>query len=111
MLIRIVHMYFTTESAEKFLEIFNESAGMIRNMEGCTRLELLHDIDDGNHYSTLSHWYNAAHLDHYRNSPLFRNVWGRVKPLFVRKPVAYSMYAFDDNSRGAYTDSGATQMI
>jgi heme-degrading monooxygenase HmoA len=92
-------MYFTKEGAEKFLEIFNESASMIRNMEGCAHLELLRDINDGNHYSTLSHWNSAAHLDNYRNSPLFRNVWGRVKPLFIRNPVAYSMDIVDDHRR------------
>jgi quinol monooxygenase YgiN len=84
-------MYFTADGVEKFLEIFKESADAIRQMEGCTYLELLIDIDDRCHYTTLSHWDNAKHLNDYRNSPLFRNVWGRVKPLFARRPIACSL--------------------
>ena len=98
-------MYFTTEGAEKFLDIFNESASMIRSMEGCAHLELLRDIGDSNHYSTISYWHNASHLDNYRNSPLFRNVWGKVKPLFARRPMACSMNAVGDHPRQELTNS------
>jgi len=84
-------MYFTKDGIEKFLEIFNENADAIRQMEGCTHLELLRDIDDTGHFTTLSTWTRIEQLDQYRASPLFRQVWGRVKMLFARKPVAYSM--------------------
>lgn len=88
---RIVHMHFTKEHVEKFLEIFGESANSIRAMDGCRRLELLRDIADECHFTTVSHWDGVAHLDQYRDSDLFRNVWGRVKPLFDQKPRAHSM--------------------
>ena len=91
MLVRIVHMYFTGDGVEKFLEIFKESADAIYQMEGCTHLQLLNDIDDRCHYTTLSHWESVDHLNDYRNSLLFRNVWSRVKPLFARKPIACSL--------------------
>ena len=91
MLVRLVHMYFTREGAEKFLEIFNESVQAIRRMEGCTHLELLRDIENPGHLTTLSHWDSTAHLEQYRQSPLFKNVWSRVKPLFAEKALAYSM--------------------
>lgn len=91
MLVRLVHMYFTREDAEKFLDIFNENSLAIRGMRGCTHLELLRDIDNDGHFTTLSHWDSADHLEQYRNSALFKNVWGRVKPLFAQRPMAYSM--------------------
>ena len=82
MLVRIVHMHFTKDQVEKFLEIFKESESSIRGMQGCVRLELLHDIDDDCHFSTISHWEKVEDLENYRNSSLFRTVWGRVKPMF-----------------------------
>lgn len=91
MLIRIVHMHFTDEGTGKFLPIFNENAAAIRGMPGCRYLELLRDVDDERHFTTISHWENAESLDHYRSSPLFRQVWSRVKPLFASRTVAYSM--------------------
>ena len=91
MLIRIVHMYFTQEGVEKFLEIFGENYEAIRNMDGCFRLELLQDLEDPGHFTTISQWMSAEYLESYRSSPLFKNVWGRVKPLFARRPLAYSM--------------------
>jgi quinol monooxygenase YgiN len=91
MLIRIVHMYFTPEGVEKFLEIFRGNAKAIQEMQGCLHLELLTDIEDPCHFMTLSHWDGTDYLDQYRNSSLFKSVWGRVKPLFARKPTAHSM--------------------
>lgn len=96
MLIRIVHMYFTKDGAEKFLQIFKESREAIRGMDGCTHLELLHDIDDPAHFVTFSHWDTASHLNQYRSSVLFRDVWGRVKPLFSFKPLAHSFQVTSD---------------
>ncbi|MGC3943369.1 MAG: antibiotic biosynthesis monooxygenase family protein [Chryseolinea sp.] len=91
MLIRIVHMHFTKEHVEKFLEIFKESAEAIQAMEGCRHLELLRDLQDDCHFTTISEWDTADHLTQYRESDLFRSVWGRVKPMFDQKPRAHSM--------------------
>jgi len=91
MLVRIVHMYFTQEGVEKFLDIFHENEFTIRHMHGCQHLELLRDVEDRGHFTTLSHWDGPDHLERYRQSPLFKSVWGRVRPLFARKPWACSM--------------------
>jgi quinol monooxygenase YgiN len=91
MLVRIVHMYFTQDGVEKFLEIFGGNADAIRRMQGCLHVELLADVEDPCHFMTLSHWDSADYLDQYRNSALFKSVWTRVKPLFARKPMACSM--------------------
>lgn len=98
MLIRIVHMYFTQEGAKKFLKIFGENVKAIQSVPGCTHLELLSNVEDPCHFTTLSHWNSPASLEAYRNSALFKNVWGSVKPLFSGKPLAYSMLPHSRNS-------------
>jgi quinol monooxygenase YgiN len=94
MLIRIVRMHFKEDTAEKFLEIFQANKVAIRNVEGCIRLELLKDANHPYVFTTLSHWKNADHLENYRNSNLFKDVWGQVKPLFSAQAQAFSLEKF-----------------
>jgi heme-degrading monooxygenase HmoA len=91
MLIRIVRMHFTQSGVEQFLQIFGENKQAIRNVKGCSHLELLKDIHDPLIYTTLSHWDTADSLELYRNSELFKNVWGRVKMLMSERSQAYSL--------------------
>jgi heme-degrading monooxygenase HmoA len=94
MLIRIVRMYFKEESAEFFLQIFNEHKEQIRRFPGCTHLELLKNPDNPAGFATLSHWATPIDLENYRQSELFRSVWGRVKPLFSEPSQAFSLEKF-----------------
>ena len=94
MIIRIVRMHFTDEGVEEFLAIFRANQQAIRNFPGCSHLELLKDIEDPTVYSTLSHWDAQSSLDKYRQSELFGNVWGRVKPLFAERTQAFSLEKF-----------------
>jgi heme oxygenase (mycobilin-producing) len=91
MLIRIVRMHFTQAGVEQFLQIFDENKHAIRNVKGCSHLQLLRDLHDPLTYTTLSHWDNAGSLELYRNSELFKRVWGRVKTLFSERSQAYSL--------------------
>ncbi len=91
MLIRIVRMHFTETGVEEFLEIFNANKVAIRDFEGCTHLQLLRDKDDPTVYTTLSHWESEENLENYRKSELFGKVWGRVKSLFSKRTIAFSL--------------------
>lgn len=91
MIIRIVRMYFDADGEEEFLEIFDRTKGAIGNVEGCLHLELLRDAETPHAFATLSHWADQRHLDNYRKSELFKNVWGRVKTLFTRPAEAVSL--------------------
>ena len=91
MITRIVRMHFKGDRVEQFLEIFQKHKTAIRNVTGCTHLELLRDIHNPLAYTTLSHWTNASDLEAYRNSELFKDVWGRVKVLFAAPTQAFSM--------------------
>lgn len=90
MIIRIVRMHFKAEGVETFLKIFRTHETAIRNVGGCTHLELLKDLNHPLFFTTLSHWNDASDLEAYRNSGLFKDVWGQVKVLFSSAPQAFS---------------------
>ncbi|MBF9255153.1 antibiotic biosynthesis monooxygenase [Pontibacter sp. 172403-2] len=90
MLIRIVRMTFREDRTAEFLEIFRHSKDKIRAFDGCHHVELLQDINRPNVYSTYSLWESEAHLNNYRDSPLFGQVWKATKVLFADKPQAWS---------------------
>lgn len=91
MIIRIVKMSFEPGKVNDFLAVFNASKHLIRNFEGCSHLELLHDLDEKNIFFTYSYWKDENALENYRRSELFKNVWSRTKILFNNKPEAWSV--------------------
>lgn len=91
MIIRIVKMTFETNKVADFLTIFEASKKLIRNMEGCSHLELLKDVKTPTIFFTYSHWENENDLNTYRNSELFKSVWSKTKILFAEKPEAWSV--------------------
>ena len=91
MIIRIVKMTFDENRVNEFLDIFEATKHRIRGFEGCMHLELLKDVDQPNVYFTYSHWDSKDHLNTYRDSDLFGDVWPKTKALFVAKPQAWSM--------------------
>ena len=91
MIIRIVRMTFRPEEVEAFLELFHGSKHMIRNFEGCRRLELLRDVNQPHVYFTYSWWESVGHLDKYRFSALFKNIWSQTKVKFAEPPQAWSL--------------------
>ena len=91
MIIRIVKMTFQPEKTTEFQMIFEESKQLIRNMNGCSHLELLNDINEPNIFFTYSYWDSETDLNNYRNSDVFANVWAKTKILFSAKPEAWSV--------------------
>ena len=91
MLIRIVRMTFEPAKVDDFLAVFNESKYKIRQMDGCTHVELMQDYNLPNSFSTYSIWDDEKALNNYRNSDLFKDVWARTKALFSEKPIAFSL--------------------
>lgn len=84
-------MTFDPTKVKDFLEIFNESKQLIRNMKGCSHLELLNDINSNNIFFTYSYWDTEDDLDDYRKSEVFEQVWNKTKILFIEKPEAWSV--------------------
>jgi len=94
MLVRIVKMTFREEQVPAFLAIFEASKSKIRAFEGCQHLELLQDAGQKHVFYTYSHWQSEQHLEHYRHSALFTEVWARTKALFSEKAQAFSMQKY-----------------
>ncbi len=91
MITRIVRMHFRPGEREAFLDIFNASKHLIRQMDGCQHLRLYNEAGRPDVFFTFSVWASAAHLEAYRNSKLFEETWAATKALFADKPQAWSM--------------------
>jgi len=89
-------MTFQPDKVEQFLKIFNNSKTKIRGFEGCRHLELWQDHCQSNIFTTYSFWDSEEALDQYRDSELFKEVWGQTKSLFSEKPRAYSQKKFQE---------------
>jgi len=90
-MIRIVKMTFEPSKVERFLKNFEENKHHIRSFKGAKYLELLNDKNNPNIFFTYSVWKSEQHLENYRNSDLFKNVWAATKPLFSKKVEAWSV--------------------
>jgi len=90
LLIRIVDLYFDS-SNEAFAEkALKEMAPNVASFSGCVYVEILKDNHQRGHFSTYSHWLDAADLEHYRQSDAFRIFWSSVKPYFSKPARAWS---------------------
>ena len=97
MLIRVVRMVFQQEKVNEFLAVFNDTKDKIRNFEGCLHMELLQDYAEPHVFMTYSQWESEEHLNNYRKSELFGQVWPATKKLFSAPPTAFSARQFPDS--------------
>lgn len=91
MIKRIVKMSFKPESIEVFKTIFDTNWQLIKSFDGCTHVELLQDENNPSVFFTYSLWQSEEHLNTYRSSQLFNNVWAGTKILFNAKPEAWTL--------------------
>lgn len=83
-------MQFRPEEVGNFLEVFDSVKEKIIAQEGCLRLELLQEIQEGSTLFTYSYWEAEADLDRYRHSELFGVTWKKTKALFSHPAEAWS---------------------
>jgi heme-degrading monooxygenase HmoA len=91
MIKRFVKMSFKTDKIEDFKQLFRSSQATIKKFEGCKHVELLQDVNDPSLFFTFSLWDSELHLDAYRKSQFFEQVWGNTKILFREKAQAWSL--------------------
>jgi quinol monooxygenase YgiN len=91
-ILRIVRMTFRSEALEAFLDNFDKIQPRVRRAEGCESVVLLQDADNPCVVSTLSIWASAGHLNAYRKSVLFGEVWPQTKSGFAHPPRAESYF-------------------
>ena len=84
-------MEFKEEEIPTFLSNFDKVKEKISNFEGCCFLELYRDKSNETIFFTYSRWRDTDALENYRNSSLFKEVWGKTKPMFSAKAQAWSV--------------------
>ncbi len=95
MITRIVKMTFDPAQVPAFQDNFERHKNEIRSFEGCEKLLLLQDLNDQRVFFTYSWWQSEKHLNQYRQSELFTEVWAFTKSLFADKPQAWSVKVKD----------------
>ncbi len=91
MLVRIVKLDFQEDRVEDFLNFFESTKNKVNNFPGCLGMKLLRGADDPSIIVTYSHWEKAEHLENYRKSSTFIEIWTKIKPWFKNKPEAWSL--------------------
>ena len=92
---RIVKLTFLEDKTMDFVRIYEESKQKINRFAGCLGVELLRCKNPENIFFTYSQWENEEALESYRQSELFGNTWGKVKPLFSEKAEAWTVIEND----------------
>ena len=87
-------MNFVPDKVDDFLQLFERVKHKVRHFEGCLHLELMKDTKDPYIFSTFSIWLSEEHLENYRNSNLFKEVWAENKTYFAEKPAAFSLIKY-----------------
>ena len=96
MIKRFVKLTFRPEAVDTFLHlVFEPSKTLIRNVPGCRHMELLQSTGQSNVLFTFSLWDDAAALEAYRQSDLFRTTWAKTRALFAEKAEAWSLEGID----------------
>ena len=96
MIKRIVKLTFRPEAVAQFRsDVFDPSKQQIRAFPGCFHMELVQNAAQPNMLFTLSIWEDAAALEAYRQSALFKNTWAKTKALFAEKAEAWSVEVVD----------------
>lgn len=91
MILRIVKMHFKEEEVKAFLQFFDGVRHQIEAMPGLINLKIYQDQANEQLVFTLSSWLDQSHLDDYRKSELFAEVWPKTKALFADRPEAWSL--------------------
>ena len=73
------------------MQLFSENKEKIRGFEGVQQLDLYMDNVHSNIFFTYSIWDDLSHLELYRRSDLFKNVWSKTRDLFKDKAEAWSV--------------------
>lgn len=92
MVFRIVKMEFQADRVDEFDALFERYRSHIEASPGCLGVKLVSGTDQPHVRTTLSWWEGSEHLETYRNSALFAEVWPRTKALFSARPVAWSSH-------------------
>jgi heme-degrading monooxygenase HmoA len=84
-------MTFSPDRIEDFLKRFDKVKQGIIDFDGCELVELNQDRQNPCIFFTYSHWTSEDHLNRYRNSDFFKEVWSGTRTMFSEKAEAWSV--------------------
>jgi len=90
MIVRTVRLTFLEGESLTFWKLIEPKLSLIRNFQGCSHLEIWQDLQDPNVMTSYSIWESEEHLNAYRKSSLFGEVWPQIKVLLVHPAQANS---------------------
>ena len=91
MILRLVKMEFKSEDTVNFLAYFETIKEKIEAMPGIVSLKLYQQQDNPNVIFTHSLWLSDEHLNNYRKSDVFGQIWPKTKQYFACDAVAWSL--------------------
>ena len=95
MIVRVVRLRLRPSKVQDFENVFKENQRAIEAQPGCHGVELLRDAENEYVRGTLSRWESQDHLDAYRRSVLFGQVWPLTKTFFEAPAEVWS-YEVDE---------------
>jgi quinol monooxygenase YgiN len=96
MLTRIVKLHFAPQHVDDFLQYFDTINQAVNTFPGCRGMKLLHDKNNPCIVFTYSIWESDAALEAYRTSPVFQEIWPKIKVWFDQKAEAWSVNTYFD---------------
>lgn len=91
MITRLVKLTLKQERASEFVELYTQAQEKIKLFDGCIQLQLYTDAVFPNIFFTQSVWQSTHHLEAYRQSVFFNEVWAKVKPMFALRAEAWTL--------------------
>ena len=84
MVVRIVSLKCKPEGVDAFRLLLRQAISRVRNVPGCLSLQIVGDVADPASYYTISAWRDVDALEASHISPLFAEIWPRIKA-FLRE--------------------------
>ncbi len=88
MIVRIVSLKCKPEDVDAFRLLLRQFMPRVLSAPGCLSLRIVGDVDKPTSFYTISAWRSVEDLDAYRNSPLFGDIWPRVRGMLRERAWA-----------------------
>ena len=88
-------MSFRPDAVETFKIIFETNWQRIKGFEGMQPRWIVAGWKPAHHFLRIVYGKIEVHLNAYRDSELFKGVWGATKALFSNKPEARTVKQID----------------
>ncbi|MFH2141046.1 MAG: antibiotic biosynthesis monooxygenase family protein [Bacteroidota bacterium] len=91
MIIRIVKMEVKDSEIENFKSMIQSIQDKIESFDGCHSVNILCDKNQSNRFFSYSSWETEQHLNDYRKSEFFVEIWSEVKKFFIKEAQAWTV--------------------